>query len=69
MNDPFDAARMHRAELDREIDIIRTERLIRAASPARQGLATRARSGLGRGLISLGTALLGSNESGARSAS
>jgi len=68
MNDTFDAARLHREELDREIETIRTERLIRAATPDRPGLPSRARAGLGRGLITVGTALLGSSDGAARSA-
>ena len=65
MNDTFDSARLHREELDREIDSLRTERLIRAASPVRQGLPARARAGLGRGLISLGTSLVGTADAAA----
>jgi hypothetical protein len=69
MSDSFDAARLHRQDLDREIESIRTERLLRSATAPAPGLPSRARAGLGRGLISLGTALLGSSETGARSAS
>lgn len=65
MNDTFDGARLHREELDREIEGIRTERLIRAASPVRQGLSARARASLGRGLISLGTSLVGKADAAA----
>ena len=65
MNDTFDSARLHREELDRQIDSLRTERLIRAASPVRQGLPARARAGLGRGLISLGTSLVGTADAAA----
>lgn len=65
MNDQFDSAQIHREELDREIDAIRTERLIQAAAPARPGLPTRARAGLGRGLISLGTSLVGTADAAA----
>lgn len=65
MNDPFEAATIHRQELDREIETIRTERLLEsAASPAdsaRQGLTERARTGLAHRLISLGVALLPSD--------
>jgi hypothetical protein len=59
MNDTFDYARLHQVELDREIDALQIERLVRSATPVRQGLPTRARAGLGRGLISLGIALVG----------
>jgi hypothetical protein len=72
MNDTFDAVRIHRAELDREIETIRTERLIGAAAPPQPGITGRARTGIGRGLISLGTSLLGSADAAnasARSAS
>ena len=65
MNDQFDAARLHREELDREIESIRTERLIHAASPATPGLPTRTRARLGRGLISLGTSLVGTADAAA----
>ncbi|HSL32208.1 MAG TPA: hypothetical protein VK871_01085 [Candidatus Limnocylindrales bacterium] len=71
MNDPFEAATIHRRELDREIESIRTERLLRTSGPASgptgPGAVGRARSGLGRGLISLGIAVLGSAESAHRS--
>lgn len=67
MNHVFDAARLHREELDREIDAIRTERLVRSASPPGSGLATRVRAGLGRRLISLGNSLVGQPDAGARS--
>ena len=59
MNDTWDAARLHREELDREIESIRTERLIRSGSAPAASLPGRARAGIGRGLISLGTALVG----------
>jgi hypothetical protein len=68
MNHVFDAARLHREELDREIDALRTERLVRSASPPGSGLPTRVRAGLGRRLISLGNSLVGAAEAGARSA-
>ena len=61
----FDAARLHREELDREIDTIRTERLLRSATASGPSLPGRARAGIGRGLISLGTALLGTTEGAA----
>lgn len=72
MNDPFEAATIHRQQLDREIEMIRTERILSSAEPAQgqtgPGPVGRARSGLGRGLISLGVAVLGSAEAGRRSA-
>jgi hypothetical protein len=61
MNHDHDAARIHRAELDHEIDTIRLERLL-AAGPAgvtRDGFAGRARRRTGRALIAAGTALVG----------
>lgn len=71
MNDSFDSARIHRQDLDREIEAIRTERLLRsttAPSGETPGLAGRARAGLGNRLISLGAAVLGSADAGRRSA-
>jgi hypothetical protein len=72
MNDPFNAATIHRQQLDREIEMIRAERLLRSADPAKgstgPGPVGRARSGLGRGLISLGVAVLGPAEPGRRPA-
>jgi hypothetical protein len=53
------ATELHIAELDREIESIRTERLLRAATPARPPLQQRARTSVGRRLISLGQALVG----------
>jgi hypothetical protein len=55
---------IHRADLDREIDTIRTERLLAAGPPSQAGLAERARRGTGRVLIAAGTALVG-REAGA----
>jgi hypothetical protein len=53
------ATKIHIDELDREIETIRTERMLKDASPPRAGLPSRARAGLGRGLIALGVALGG----------
>ena len=55
------ASSIHRAELDREIDAIRNERLISAAAdrPARAGFAGRTRRSVGRILIAAGMALVG----------
>jgi hypothetical protein len=46
-------------ELDREIEMIRTERFLRAATPGRPTLPMRASAGIGRALIALGVALGG----------
>jgi hypothetical protein len=50
---------IHRAELDREIDTIRTERLMATGDADHHGLVDRARRGTGRVLIAAGTALVG----------
>ena len=68
MNDTYHPAQLHRDELDREVEAIQIERLVRSATPVRQGLPTRARAGLGRGLISLGTALVGRADAAAAAA-
>ena len=49
---------LHRAELDREIDTIRFERLA-ARDADHRGLLDRARRGTGRALIAAGSALIG----------
>jgi hypothetical protein len=56
-----DAVRLHRAELDHEIETIRTEQLLAADSdaPTPDGLVGRARRRAGNALISAGTALVG----------
>jgi len=69
MNDTFDGARIHREELDREIDSLRMERLIEARAAGRPGFAGRARAGLGRGLITIGTSLVGGADAAAAAAS
>jgi hypothetical protein len=69
MNDTFDGARIHREELDREIDSLRMERLIKARAVTRPSFAGRARAGLGRGLISIGTSLVGQADAAAAAAS
>jgi hypothetical protein len=56
------ATQIHIDELDREIESIRTERLLRAAEPKREPIRRRARASLGRGLISLGVALGGETQ-------
>lgn len=53
------ATTLHRADLDREIESIRTERLLAADRPHRDGIVERARRGTGRILIAAGTALVG----------
>lgn len=53
------ATDLHRADLDREIDSIRTERLLAAGTPHHDGIVDRARRGTGRILIAAGTALVG----------
>jgi hypothetical protein len=50
---------IHRADLDREIDAIRLERLLAIDGPSQAGIVGRARQGAGRVLIAAGTALLG----------
>jgi hypothetical protein len=62
MNGQLDATRLHIEELDREIETIRTERLLQAARPERPALPGRARASIGRGLISLGVALGGETQ-------
>jgi len=59
------SANIHRADLDREIDTIRNERLI-AAGTDQPGLVERARRGTGRVLISAGTALIGRDSASLR---
>jgi hypothetical protein len=52
---------IHRADLDREIDAIRNERLIAGETDGdhQPGVLERARRGTGRALIAAGTALAG----------
>ena len=61
MTHDHDAVRIHRAELDHEIDTIRMERLLAAEhdDETRDGFARRARRQAGRALIAAGTALVG----------
>ena len=56
------ATQLHIEELDREIETIRTERLLQAAAPPRPALPQRARAGIGRRLIWLGVALVGEQQ-------
>ncbi len=60
------ATRIHQADLDREIDSIRTERLLAAATPHHDGIVDRARRVTGRVLIAAGTALVGRDGSAYR---
>lgn len=53
------ATTLHRADLDREIDSIRTERLLAAGRPRGDSFVERARRATGRILIAAGTALIG----------
>ena len=54
-----ETARIHQADLDREIDTIRTERLLAGDGPAADGFVARARRRTGRALISAGRTLAG----------
>lgn len=58
------ATALHRADLDREIDSIRTERLLAAVRPHGDGIVERARRRTGRILIAAGTSL-GGRDAGA----
>ena len=55
---------IHRADLDREIETIRTERLMATDQHPGPGIVERTRRGTGRALIAAGTALIG-RETGA----
>ncbi len=57
---------IHRADLDREIDAIRQERLMAAGDTTHVGLVGRARNAIGSALIAIGTALIGRERSGLR---
>ena len=60
MTHDHNAVRIHRAELDHEIDTIRTERLLADHGEALpDGFVSRARQRTGRALIAAGTALAG----------
>jgi len=69
MNQQAESVRMRHEELDREIEAIRAERLLQANNESQPGFAGRARSGIGRGLISLGTAIVGSTDASVSSPS
>jgi hypothetical protein len=53
------SAQIHRADLDREIETIRTERLMAADGRHHDGPVERTRRRTGRALIAAGTALIG----------
>ena len=53
------ATRLHQADLDRDIESLRTERLLAAATGPTEGVSHRARRRLGGALIAIGTALVG----------
>jgi hypothetical protein len=58
---------LHRADLDREIDGLRTERLLASdGNSDRHGLLERARRGTGRALVAAGIALMGRDASSLR---
>jgi len=57
MNATFDGARIHQQDLDREIESIRTEKFLNAQVPSRPGPMARGLASVGRGMISVGTAL------------
>jgi hypothetical protein len=59
MSYDHDATRIHRADLDREIESLRTERLLAASSPTSQSVVDRARRRTGNALIAAGRALGG----------
>jgi hypothetical protein len=62
MNMQSETVRIRQDELDREIEAIRSERLLNAAARPQPTLPSRARAGLGRRLISVGTALVGQSQ-------
>ena len=57
MNATFDGARIHQQELDREIETICAERMLSSRSPRRPGPVARSLATVGRGMVSVGTAL------------
>jgi hypothetical protein len=61
MNHDHDAVRLRRAELDHEIDAIRTEHLLGTAEAeaSQAGVIDRARRRTGRMLIAAGSVLVG----------
>jgi hypothetical protein len=59
-----EVGRLHRAELDREIDGLRTERILTGDVPAQPGVVGRARRRTGRALIAAGRSLAGPEGAG-----
>jgi acetoin utilization deacetylase AcuC-like enzyme len=59
-----EVSRLHRADLDREIDSLRTERLLAADVPVHPGVVERARRRTGRVLIAAGRSLAGPDGAG-----
>jgi hypothetical protein len=59
-----EVGRLHRADLDREIDGLRTERILAADVPAEPGVVGRARRLTGRALIAAGRSLAGTESAG-----
>lgn len=62
---PYDhsTTAIHRADLDREIEGIRNERLIAAGNARRRSVARRIRRSVGRLLVAVGTAMIGRESS------
>ena len=56
-----ETTRLHQAELDREIDGLRTERILAADRPRTLGFLGRARRRTGRALIAAGHFLVGTD--------
>jgi hypothetical protein len=54
-----EVSRVHRADLDREIDVLRIERILAAEVPDHPGILGRARRRTGRALIGAGRSLAG----------
>jgi hypothetical protein len=59
-----EASRLHRADLDREIEGLRTERVLAAGVPDQPGVVDRARRWTGRALIAAGRSLAGAEGTG-----
>jgi hypothetical protein len=55
----YSATTLHRADLDRQIDALRTERMVAASTTSHDRLVDRARRGIGNLLVATGTALIG----------
>ena len=59
-----EVSRLHRADLDREIDGLRTERMLADGVADRPGVVGRARRRTGRALIAAGRSLAGAEGTG-----